>query len=355
MLDFSRVMPPEYPQGNEDIFFKLLRPEFVAKYHLPLSSDAFSGFKGKDSQHNNEQVKTATFEMLKSIPAFARELSEMIDTEIETNWKNILLFHNKLPRIIHQAGINMRHLGILYENSTTYNCKMLLLIEIAARTIKHKLREKMRNHMKQYKHPTEHHYITLVIEYLNQVFTSTEMWYDITYSAIEYFKISPFDGISHLKEEHDNQKKISQQKQEKGKKKVSVKKLPKEDLTPRKLITRDDSDLDVLSRHLKEYLKDPYNEKTLKKKKNRKWKIGSLSPRKIHEEKEKERKKNGLNSIHSFIYIIIYIHFYFFYYFSLFLLIFNYFFINFYLFFLFYFYFIYFVSKKNRKKRIKKH
>ena len=83
----------------------------------------------------------------------------------------------------------MRHLGILYDNSTNYNCKMLLLIEIAARTIKHKLREKMRNHMKQFQHPTEHHYISLVIDYLNKVFTSTELWQDISDSALDYFKV----------------------------------------------------------------------------------------------------------------------------------------------------------------------
>jgi hypothetical protein len=116
LIDFSRVMPPEYPTESEDIFFKLLRPEFVSGYHVPLSSDSFSGFSGRDSTNNNLQTRIATENLYKVIEIFSREFSEMVDKEIEENWHNIANFHHKLPRIIHQAGINMRHLGILYNN-----------------------------------------------------------------------------------------------------------------------------------------------------------------------------------------------------------------------------------------------
>jgi len=46
VLDFGRVFPPEAPESRTDrgVFYRLLRPEFVASYPVPLSSDAFSGW-----------------------------------------------------------------------------------------------------------------------------------------------------------------------------------------------------------------------------------------------------------------------------------------------------------------------
>ena len=45
VLDFQRVFPPESPAEGEprrSVLYNLLRPEFVAKYPNPLSSDALS-------------------------------------------------------------------------------------------------------------------------------------------------------------------------------------------------------------------------------------------------------------------------------------------------------------------------
>ena len=46
VLDFQRLMPPEWPtdKGSSQHLFKLLRPEFVRKYSKPLSSDAGTSF-----------------------------------------------------------------------------------------------------------------------------------------------------------------------------------------------------------------------------------------------------------------------------------------------------------------------
>lgn len=217
-------MPPEYPTDSEDIFYKLLRPEFVSGYHVPLSSDSFSGFRGRDSKENDLQTKLATEDLYKVIEIFSREFSEMVDKEIEENWYNIANFHHKLPRIIHQAGINMRHLGILYNNSTTYNCKMLLLIEISARVIKHKLRAKMRNLMNEFKYPTEHHYISIVVKYMNEIFTSSEVWEEIREGAVSYFKIKPNDTITRLKKYYDEMK-IEKIREAEKKKSLDVKKF----------------------------------------------------------------------------------------------------------------------------------
>lgn len=43
LIDFARVFPPQTPDKTFGcVWYKLLRPEFVGKYKLPLSSDAFT-------------------------------------------------------------------------------------------------------------------------------------------------------------------------------------------------------------------------------------------------------------------------------------------------------------------------
>ena len=46
LLDFSRTMPPLTPDNRfvNGHLYRLMRPEFVSKYKIPLCSDAFSGF-----------------------------------------------------------------------------------------------------------------------------------------------------------------------------------------------------------------------------------------------------------------------------------------------------------------------
>jgi hypothetical protein len=70
ILDFARVYPPIPPTGEKgSIFYNLLRPEFVGRYHKPLSSDSFSKF-GQDSAivHNQEVNEAFDFLMNTTIP-----------------------------------------------------------------------------------------------------------------------------------------------------------------------------------------------------------------------------------------------------------------------------------------------
>jgi hypothetical protein len=98
--------------------------------------------------------------------------------------------------------------------STTYNCKILLLIEISARVIKHNLRAKMRNLMNESKYPTEHHYISIVVKYMNEIFTSSEVWEEIKSGAVKYFKIKNYDTIRVLKEIYFKEKSIINEKKD---------------------------------------------------------------------------------------------------------------------------------------------
>ncbi|KAL6050938.1 Clu domain-containing protein [Balamuthia mandrillaris] len=82
VIDLARAFPPEtpdpmVPRGH---LYRLLRPEFVANYPLPLSSDAFSGFGAsheKERKENEQEVSDAT-DYLYSVlvPKFARWLDK---------------------------------------------------------------------------------------------------------------------------------------------------------------------------------------------------------------------------------------------------------------------------------------
>lgn len=129
LLDYARVMPPEYPLGEGDrdhkaIFHRLLRPELVKRSDVPLSSDALSKviafvrarshlclsathpqFQRDDPRDKalNEQVRLVTVMLHEEIiPQFAASLSEVQAVD-----------ESMLIGSIHRAGINVRHMGLL--------------------------------------------------------------------------------------------------------------------------------------------------------------------------------------------------------------------------------------------------
>ena len=47
--------------GDRSVFFKMLRPEIVQKYHSPLSSDAFTGYPDtRHTTHDTHGTQTHT-------------------------------------------------------------------------------------------------------------------------------------------------------------------------------------------------------------------------------------------------------------------------------------------------------
>ena len=60
VLDFGRVFPPTYTAAvHKTYLYQHFRPEFLATYAQPLSSDMFSKFGGGDNSrvHNKEGVR----------------------------------------------------------------------------------------------------------------------------------------------------------------------------------------------------------------------------------------------------------------------------------------------------------
>jgi hypothetical protein len=58
--------------GGREIFYNLLRPRFVSQYHVPLCSDAFSGWIHKPTNENENVRKATALLYEKIIPDFAK-------------------------------------------------------------------------------------------------------------------------------------------------------------------------------------------------------------------------------------------------------------------------------------------
>jgi len=78
-LDMARVFPPAaplYQDAPTSIFYRMLRPEFVKKLNLPLSSDALSNWQASDSNEKemNKHVINATRYIEQIVTEFAHYL-----------------------------------------------------------------------------------------------------------------------------------------------------------------------------------------------------------------------------------------------------------------------------------------
>ena len=144
--------------------FKLLRPEFVRRNPVPLSSDAFSKF-GKDGEleHNSEVLEATVRLEGQVVPEFARYLDlryadgPILGDDLTAQQQDTaLLFdddspattlarnpHRKLEELsqlvaeMHLRGINVRYALAIHSLLTTSLISKLLLTEVVARSAKH--------------------------------------------------------------------------------------------------------------------------------------------------------------------------------------------------------------------------
>eukprot|EP01126_Amoeba_proteus_P046125 TRINITY_DN5198_c0_g1_i1.p1 TRINITY_DN5198_c0_g1~~TRINITY_DN5198_c0_g1_i1.p1 ORF type:complete len:474 (+),score=98.20 TRINITY_DN5198_c0_g1_i1:204-1625(+) len=156
-------MPPEFPQKPSEIWYNLLRPEYVMKYHKSLCSDAFSQWLYRDTNQEqfNAEARTATVHLhTRVIPEFAKHLDT--NPQIKT-----------LPVLIceaHQRGINIRHMGRVRQQLTNPIVKQLVLTECVARTLKNLIRGLLREKRKKLRISIEEPYRTEVYNFLKPIF-----------------------------------------------------------------------------------------------------------------------------------------------------------------------------------------
>lgn len=190
LLDFSRAMPPEAPRPkaqrtkNEHLF-RLLRPEFVINYNVPLCPDAFSNmiyFDPNRKQHE-ENIREATHFLIEHvIPRYAVQL---VETVAEHDGRGAV-DQFQLNQHLHASGINVRHLGHVASEVRKLNVPYaaltgrLVLVELCSRVLKVHLRNKLRATMELYRVPLEQPYLEVAVEFLNTVFgtsvASEEFW-----------------------------------------------------------------------------------------------------------------------------------------------------------------------------------
>jgi hypothetical protein len=92
--------------------YNLLRREFFQGWRVPLSSDAFSGF-GRDqfAQHNEEIIEASMFLKSTLVPRVVEFLDDLAHDA------NHSLDGLVLTRILHERGVNMRLLGLVWARS----------------------------------------------------------------------------------------------------------------------------------------------------------------------------------------------------------------------------------------------
>ena len=163
VLDFGRVFPPEVKgKPTREIFWKLLRPEFVRSYGTKLSSDACSGFGRIDSNIHNTNIRRATNHLHQVIiPKFIRE-------QLSTLQKFNTI---RLTERLHSAGINCRHLGIIRKLVDTIPLRKILLSEILARTLTFLLRKLLRDEMAKQVAARQEPYKRVAFRVLQAVFS----------------------------------------------------------------------------------------------------------------------------------------------------------------------------------------
>jgi len=194
VVDFTRVFPPEAPLPGETPdpgwnLTKLLRPELVISWHVPLSPDAFSVICSSDP--NFQQYNTDVFEATKSI--FIERIPKFVESAFkyfEENSNQRPQFSHAINRLlqdIHKFGINYRHLGYVRrmslnrvsdaQPSEKYVFETLAaycLIEMIARIIKNKLFSEWRKITKLSAYISEEQCKEVTVELLNRLFHVNE-------------------------------------------------------------------------------------------------------------------------------------------------------------------------------------
>jgi hypothetical protein len=163
VLDCARIFPPETPLPDRRgaNLYRLLRPEFVKKYHRPLSSDAFSGFQHpSESKELNQAVADATLFLWTQVIPEAAVLLDKMHEEL------ILTEDFSMTEFMHRQGINMRYLGRILRHLLHKQTQEIALVEILARSAV----KILNNRMRALDSTDSEDYLVLVVQFLKDMF-----------------------------------------------------------------------------------------------------------------------------------------------------------------------------------------
>uniref|UniRef100_A0A6B2KY78 Clu domain-containing protein n=1 Tax=Arcella intermedia TaxID=1963864 RepID=A0A6B2KY78_9EUKA len=205
LLDFSRLFPPVplTPGCKFGNLYRLFRPEFVRNYPKPMCSDGYAPLMREQTHHHDVLQEAFKSLMEEAIPFASTILDDLSAAVIK---KGMVLPGNFVwhpSRTLHELGINLRYMGNVYSHCKTPEARTLLLIEMAARSIKQDLRQKIRAKMEKEKFPLENEYIILLVSELNsRIFLpDTKVWDEIGREMKKYFDFPEGSFPSRVNEE----------------------------------------------------------------------------------------------------------------------------------------------------------
>jgi hypothetical protein len=224
MLDFARLFPPEGPDLDEEyrekrqVYYKLLRPELLRRYGVPLCSDAFTNWQKHDPDRdkNDLEVFRATQFLKETVIAgvalkvdrpgnadfdnsakdafnqtravFAKKFLQVVRKRFEGMSEAVLEKLSsedrsrstpdksnaeeeiiKLTELMHREGVNLRHMGILRSRVKSYRIRQFLITEMIARVIKDLLRGQMRAKMREVRVLSEEPFKEVVVRVFNLI------------------------------------------------------------------------------------------------------------------------------------------------------------------------------------------
>lgn len=132
------VCLPQFPNqpwsDNHSHTYEKIRPELLKRCIQNLNSDAFSLLAGRHLEDVNCAMKGIHNDVLKNlIPA----LSMLADSAANSG----VLSMETLPKMLHEKGISMRYLGLMWSQLKNKTARKILLSEMAGRVIKQRLRK----------------------------------------------------------------------------------------------------------------------------------------------------------------------------------------------------------------------
>jgi alpha-tubulin suppressor-like RCC1 family protein len=189
LVDFSRSMPPEEPVPGlrAATLYRLLRPEFVKQYPVPLCCDAFSAFVPNDAEaeKHKEEVREATHYLRTvAVPRVAAALSAML----RAGWDVSLV------AAVHRGGVNLRYLGLVRSHVRDVALRDRMMVEMVARVIKEQLRVKMREALADTVLPLEDPRRQAVVKHMNLVFGDSSVSRQFWTTTLKKRLIEKYEG-----------------------------------------------------------------------------------------------------------------------------------------------------------------
>jgi Clustered mitochondria/Translation initiation factor eIF3 subunit 135 len=161
IADTARVFPPEAPnvypsrmptvlrqhRSGRVYLYRHLRPELVAQFSKPLSSDAYSNFGSHDrAQHDGEVADATRFLFDVVAPAFAASLEQRFSASVAAldDLMASPRVHATFVSWYHMRGINVRWMGLVHSMLANERLRQVSLEEMLARCLKAHLNAELR-------------------------------------------------------------------------------------------------------------------------------------------------------------------------------------------------------------------